>query len=147
MTVTYKGKAYDVYLRQLGKTGVTGTWLITAIEPHGVKPPRTPAAGPVTPTPPNSLHLGLAPHSQAQIATIQARAAAGDKNYVYYLNPIAVVERNLVTYGFAVPVPLVEPLKVTVSYRSVKYDISMIQPVKQGAQGVWVTSRIQRHAA
>lgn len=142
-----RGKVYDAYLKQLAKKGTGGAWFITAIEPAGVKPAKNATPGPATPTPPNTPHVGLIPHSPSQITTVQTRAAAGDKAYVYYLNPIAVVERNLGGYGFAIPAPLVEPLKLRVSYRSAKYDVTMVQPVTKGVLGIWVVSRIGRHTA
>jgi len=148
ITVRYNHRGYDIHLRQLAKTGKGGAWFISSIAAHpGALPPApTPLPGsPPTPVPAGVPHLGTVTHSPSNVKAIQTQATAGNAAYIYYLNPVAVVERNLSAYGFTLPVPIVQPLIITVTYQGKMYDILLKQPVKQGLTGIWVTQEIRLH--
>lgn len=148
LTVRYAHKGYDVHLRQLAQKGRNGAWFITGVALHaGALPPApTPKPGsPATPVPGAAPRLGPVPHTAAAVKTIQSQVTAGSAAYVYYLNPVAVLEHNLGQEGFTLPVSIVEPIVITVTYGGKKYDIVLQQPVKQGVTGIWITREIRLH--
>lgn len=133
-----------------GTAGVT-------VMPAGAGTPTGPGSTPLpgaSPVPTQSgLTLGMITHPQREVTQAQAGVDRNDGAYSWYLDPRAVVQHQLPTYGFQ-NVQIVSPaaspsptphqgalnrpvVKFIVSYGGQEYTVAVTQPGKQGARGVW----------
>lgn len=138
VVVSYRGKKYDVVVAQPSGFTAGGIWVVTRIFRHGF--------GSSSGTPlPAQPHLGVVTHSATELSQIQAGVNARNPSYLYYLNPIQVVYRNLAHYGFTGAFSVIPKLTVIVYYHGTQYDVVLTQPAIHSAGGVWLIARISRH--
>jgi hypothetical protein len=61
--------------------------------------------------------------------------AAGKADLVLYLNPAWVVTKTLPQRGVEQPFQICAPLRVTVDYDRLRYDVSLNQPFRASPRG------------
>jgi hypothetical protein len=111
-----------------------------------------PATTPVATVP--GLKLCMITHPQADVQKIQSRVDSHDPVYMYYLNPLQVVQKDLPEYGFTAGFQIISPTPspsptpmgastgrplviVVVSYQGREYQVTVAQTVKKGPRGIW----------
>ncbi len=145
--------------------------------PGGPTPTPQPGGAPATATPGTSgvstplpgatplptvvgIHVGMVTRPASKVTQIQTGANNGDPNYVYYLDPTKVLNKNLpaegFTQGFTVvkpttanptPTPYTGPdgrplVKYYVRYQGKIFTVQVVQPGTTGPKGIWVIATI-----
>jgi hypothetical protein len=104
------------------------------------------------------LQTGMITRPANIVTTIQTGADRADPKYVWYLNPLTVVQRNLSSYGFTAGFTITSPNPVAaatltptphagadgrplvvfnVTYQGKTYLIQVVQPGTRGPKGIW----------
>lgn len=84
-------------------------------------------------------------HTAAEVSAIQKQVRAGNARYLWYTNPIQVLEANLPRYGFVGRYRIPQPIKIVVSGSGRLYDIYLEQLVKRAPDGAWFIVETARH--
>jgi hypothetical protein len=141
--------------------GPTGTPATSSTSSASPGPSGTQQPGAASSPSPSGLVTGHISHTQTQIRLIQQRANQGNPAYLFYLDPVQVVQHNLSAYGYqtgqvSVLSPAASPtatpytsqqglpqVRVTVRYQGKAYAVYLTQPVQQGPKGIWVIITIR----
>ncbi|MGH2447526.1 MAG: hypothetical protein ACRDFS_02845 [Chloroflexota bacterium] len=132
----------------------TNTAVPTGTPPATATPGSTATAGSGSAS---GVQTGKVTHPSNEVKSVQQAANRGTKSDAYYLNPVTVVQKNLVKFGFpAGQYTIVQPTHVSPAptpytnstglpqariiarYQGKTYGVFLDQPVQQGAKGVWI---------